>query len=185
MKLKFFFLSLIFFSFMSCYNDETDYEFVNVATAEVMSKSEFRSSVKIIAPQTIQMLGKIYTYNNFIFVNDVNKGIHIIDNSNPVTPKAIAYIKIPGNEDISVKDNYLYADSATDLLVFDISNINTVSLVERLEDVFTVYNYRAPSEAGYFEYNDFNYETDIIVGWTLKRERRKKNEEIISFLMMT
>jgi len=134
------FLVLALIIFCSCDKDDADYEFVNVATAELMSKSEFRSSVDIIAPRTIQVPGKIYAYNDFIFVNDVNRGVHIIDNANPVIPKAISYIKIPGNEDISVKDDYLYADSATDLLVFDISIINAISLVERLEDVFTVYS---------------------------------------------
>ncbi len=179
MKTNYLFLFFALTIFYSCDNDDTDYEFVNVATAEVMSKSEFRKSVDIVAPQTIQVPGKIYAYNDFIFVNDVNKGVHIINNTNPENPKAIAYIKIPGNEDISVKDNYLYADSATDLLVFDISNIDTISLVERLEDVFTVYNYHTPREADAVNYSDFNYETDIIVGWTLKRERREKQDDVL------
>lgn len=178
MKLKHLFLSLVFVMALSCdKNDDADYEFVNVATAELMSKSEFRSSVDVIAPQTIQVPGKIYAYNDYIFVNDVNKGVHIIDNASPEMPKAIAYIIIPGNEDISVKNDFLYADSATDLLVFDISNINAVNLVERLEDVFTVYNYQTPIEAEALDYNNFNYETDIIVGWTVKKERRKILEE--------
>ena len=173
MKFKYLFLFLAIGLLYSCDNDDVDSDYINVATAQVMSKSEFRSSVDIIAPQAIQTPGKIYAYNNYIFVNDVNKGVHIIDNTNPVNPKALAYIKIPGNEDISVKDNFLYADSATDLLVFDISNINSINLVERLEDVFTVYNYNTPIEAEALNYNDFNYETDIIVGWTIKVERRE------------
>ena len=178
MKFNFLFLCFALIIFCSCDNDDADYEFVNVATAEYMSKSEFRNAVDIIAPRTIQLPGKIYAYNNYIFVNEVNNGVHIIDNTNPGSPKAISYIKIPGNEDISVKDNYLYADSATDLLVFNISNINDISLVERLEDVFTVYNHHAPSEAQAFEYDNFNYETDILVGWTVKRERREKQDNI-------
>ncbi len=169
------FLALILCS--SCDNDDTNFEFVNVATAEFMSKSEFRSSVDIVAPQPIQFPGKIYAYQDYVFVNDVNKGVHIIDNTNPVTPKAIAYIKIPGNEDISVKDNFLYADSATDLLVFNISNINAISLVERLEDVFTIYNSHTPNEADAVDYNEFDFETDVIIGWSLKRERREKLDD--------
>lgn len=179
MKFKALFLFLALVLFYSCDNDDNNYEFVNVATAELMSKSEFRGSVDIIAPQTIQVPGKIYAYNDYIFVNDVNKGVHIIDNTNPVIPKALAYIKIPGNEDISVKDDFLYADSATDLLVFDISNINAVSLVERLEDVFTIYNYQTPIEAEALDYNNFNYETEVIVGWTIKRERREKLDDLL------
>ena len=175
MKLKYLFLSLIFIGFLSCdKNDDDDYEFVQVATPQLMSKSAFRSSVDIVAPKAIEETGKIYVYNNYIFVGDVDSGIHVIDNSNPEAPQAIKFIEIPGNEDISVKDNFLYADSATDLVVFDISDINNVTIVERLEDVFNVYDLDIPTEAQAFEYGKYDFEEDIIVGWTVTTERRKK-----------
>ncbi len=176
MKMKFVLLALVFFSMMSCDNDDANYEFVKVATPEIMSKAVFRSSVDIVAPKNIEQAGKIYAYNNYIFVNDVNKGVHVIDNINPKAPKAVKYIRIPGNEDISVKDNFLYADSATDLLVFDISDINSIALTERLEDVFKVYDFLIPAEADVINYESFNFETEIIVGWTIATERREKVE---------
>ena len=175
MKLKYFFVSLVFIGALSCdKNDDADYEFVQVATPQLMSKTAFRSSVEVIAPKTIEEPGKIYVYQDYIFVSDVDSGIHIIDNSDPKSPKAIKFIEIPGNEDISVKDNFLYADSATDLVIFDISDINNVSIIERLEDVFNVYNYDIPVEAEAVDYGKFDFDDDIIVGWTLTTERRKK-----------
>ena len=175
MKLKYFFVSLVFIGALSCdKNDDADYEFVQVATPQLMSKTAFRSSVEVIAPKTIEEPGKIYVYQDYIFVGDVHSGIHIIDNSDPKSPKAIKFIQIPGNEDISVKDNFLYADSATDLVVFDISDINNVSIIEQLEDVFNVYNYDIPVEAEAVDYGKFDFDDDIIVGWTLTTERRKK-----------
>ncbi len=178
MKLKYLFLSLVFIGALSCdKNDDDDYEFVQVATPQLMSKSAFRSSVEVSVPKTIEEPGKIYVYQDYIFVGDVDSGIHIIDNSNPELPKAIKFIEIPGNEDISVKDNFLYADSATDLVVFDISDINNVSFVERLEDVFNVYDYNIPVEAEDVDFGKFDFEEDIIVGWTLTTERRKKVDD--------
>ena len=175
MKLKYFFVSLVFIGALSCdKNDDADYEFVQVATPQLMSKTAFRSSVEVIAPKTIEEPGKIYVYQDYIFVSDVHSGIHIIDNSDPKSPKAIKFIQIPGNEDISVKDNFLYADSATDLVIFDISDINNVSIIEQLEDVFNVYNYDIPVEAEAVDYGKFDFDDDIIVGWTLTTERRKK-----------
>lgn len=162
----------------SCDKNDLEYEFVQVATPNLMSKSAFRNSVKVTAPQPIEEAGKIYAYKDYIFVNDVNKGVHIIDNSNPESPQAISYIDVPGNEDVSVKDDYLYADSATDLVVFDISDINNISLVERLEDVFEIYNYNIPVNAEIVDFDKFNYESDIIVGWTVTTERRKKVNNI-------
>ena len=175
MKLKYFFVSLVFIGALSCdKNDDADYEFVQVATPQLMSKTAFRSSVEVIAPKTIEEPGKIYVYQDYIFVGDVHSGIHIIDNSDPKSPKAIKFIQIPGNEDISVKDNFLYADSATDLVIFDISDINIISIIEQLEDVFNVYNYDIPVEAEAVDYGKFDSDDDIIVGWTLTTERRKK-----------
>jgi len=173
-------VSLVFIGALSCdKNDDADYEFVQVATPQLMSKTAFRSSVEVIAPKTIEEPGKIYVYQDYIFVGDVHSGIHIIDNSDPKSPKAIKFIQIPGNEDISVKDNFLYADSATDLVVFDISDINNVSIIEQLEDVFNVYNYDIPVEAEAVDYGKFDFDDDIIVGWTLTTERRKKVDNTI------
>ncbi|WP_396602093.1 LVIVD repeat-containing protein [Algibacter sp. R77976] len=174
MKLKYLFLSLVLVVTFSCdNNDDEDYEFVQVATPQLMSKSAFRSSVDVVVPKTIAEPGKIYVYQDYIFVGDVDSGIHVIDNANPESPKAVKFIEIPGNEDISVKDDFLYADSATDLVVFDISDINNITVVDRLEDVFNVYDYDIPVEAQAVDYGKFNYEEDIIVGWTLTTERRK------------
>ncbi|WP_248724058.1 LVIVD repeat-containing protein [Seonamhaeicola sp. ML3] len=157
-------------------NDDENLDLVTVATPEFVSKTEFRKMVDIVPPRPVKQAGKIYAYNDYIFVNDVNKGVHIIDNSNPESPKAIKYITIPGNEDISIKDNYLYADSATDLVVFNISNINDITQVERLENVFEIYNYRIPEEAFATDYSDFNWDTDIIIDWKLEQKPREDVE---------
>ncbi len=179
MKLKFCLLSLFFLvALLSCNNDDENFEMVTVATPELMSKASFRKMVEVESPKPVEQSGKIYTYNNYIFISDVNKGIHVIDNSNPKLPKAIKFITIPANEDISVKDNFLYADSATDLVVFDISDINAITLVDRLKDVFEVYDYGIPVEAQATDFSGFNYETDVIVGWTLKQERREVSDNI-------
>lgn len=176
MKLKYIFWSLFFITALSCDKDDSNYELVEVATPQIMSKAAFRKSVEIVAPRNIEKSGKIYAYKDYIFVSDVNKGIHVIDNSNPKSPKRIKFLKIPGNEDISVKDDFLYADSATDLLVFDISNMNSISLKQRLEDVFNVYNFQIPLGIRVVDYVEFNYQTDIIVGWTVTKERREKTD---------
>ncbi len=105
-----------------------------------MSTSELRDAVKILPPRTIQEAGKIYFSGNYLFLNDPREGIHIIDNSNPSDPTRIAFINVPGNFDLAVKGNYLYADSFIDLLVFDISDVNNVKEVRRVENVFPIYS---------------------------------------------
>tara|TARA_R110002167_G_scaffold95331_7_gene253962 strand:+ start:1290 stop:2531 length:1242 start_codon:yes stop_codon:yes gene_type:complete len=178
MKVKHFILfSFIAMLWSSCNKDDSDYEIISIATPELMSKAEFRSSVEVLGPQNIEEAGKIYAYKDFIFVNDALKGIHIIDDSNPENPQAKAYLKIPGNVDISVKNNYLYADSAIDLVVFDISDINNIVFVNRLEDVFSVYDHQIPEGVEYADYSGFDFNSEVIVGWEIKQERRLKNND--------
>ena len=158
----------------SCDSDDNkDYAYYNVAKPVIITKTELRTSIEVLGPQSVLNEGKIYYYNNYIFINDDNLGVHVIDNTSPASPQAIAFIKIPGNEDISIKDNYLYADSLVDLVVFDISNINNIETVNRLEDVFNVYNYNIPDTADIVEFGDFDYSTDVVVGWEVVLEKRE------------
>ncbi|QMU31666.1 hypothetical protein HUW48_22800 [Adhaeribacter radiodurans] len=80
--------------------------------------------------------GKIYTIGSYILVNEANEGIHVIDNSNPTKPQNISFISIPGNVDMAVRNQILYADAASDLLVLDFSNPTTVKFKKHLENVF-------------------------------------------------
>ncbi len=86
------------------------------------SKQEVRNSIKSNAPRDIKQAGKITLIGNMIFLNEVDKGIHVIDNSNPSQPKKISFIEIPGNIDIAVKGNTLYADLFSELVTLDVSN---------------------------------------------------------------
>ncbi|MBO3099578.1 LVIVD repeat-containing protein [Gelidibacter pelagius] len=165
----------------SCQDDDNGYEIINVAIPEMMSKTEFRNSVEIQSAKPIVEAGKIYAYDDYIFISDKDVGVHVIDNSKPKAPKTISYLKIPGNEDMSIKNNYLYADSATDLLVFDISDILNITFIERLEDVFSAYDYQIPNEAEYADFNNFDFENQIVVGWKIVQERREiiRNSELV------
>jgi hypothetical protein len=45
-------------------------------------------------------------------------------------------LQVPGNIDLAIKNDILYADSYVDLLAFDISNIANIKQVKRVNDVF-------------------------------------------------
>lgn len=102
---------------------------------------ELRASIALTAPEPIEGVGKIYLKDGFLFVNEPGKGIHIIDNHNPSVPVQKNFLKIPGNYDLAIKDNTLYADSYVDLVAFDISDISSIEETGRLEGVFK--NYRS------------------------------------------
>lgn len=163
--------------FVSCGTDESDDKYADflVARPIKVSKAEFIKGGEVVSPLPIDESGKIYAYENLIFINDKYKGIHIINNSNPSSPFKIGFIKIAGNVDISVKDGILYADSLQDLLVFDITNLDNITVVNRLENVLRD-NIAWPSEADIFEWEDIDHENEIQVGWEVVTERRLKEE---------
>ncbi len=169
-------LTVILVAFVSCEkNDDSKYKDYQVARALKVSKTEFKNGVDIIAPMPIEESGKIYAYKNYIFVNDKYRGVHVIDNSDPSDPKKVSFIKIAGNVDISVKDDYLYADSITDLMVLDISDVNNITIVNRLENVLRN-NIVWPLGADFYEDTDIDYENEIIIGWKTVTERRLISE---------
>ncbi len=107
-----------------------------VNTPEYMSYADLRSSFSLKSAEAIRQPGKIYFKDNFIFVNEYQKGIHVINNADPSAPKAIAFIEIPGNVDMAVKGDKLYADSFVDLLTIDISDMDNITEVDRDTSVF-------------------------------------------------
>ena len=98
---------------------------------------ELRAGIKTMPAQELENPGKIYIKDNYLFINEVKKGIHVIDNTNPAAPKIISFIQVLGNVDIAVKDNILFADSYTDFVALDISNPKEVKEVSRTNNVFT------------------------------------------------
>ena len=40
----------------------------------------------------MERTGKLYILGNYIFLNEIDKGIHIIDNAIPSSPKNVAFI---------------------------------------------------------------------------------------------
>ncbi len=122
------------FLFQSCLKD-TCRNTYRIYQPIYKTLSQVRAEMKSNAAQPLQNTGKIYVYGNYIFLNELNKGIHIIDNSNPSSPKNLSFINIPNNVDLAVKGNYLYADSYSDIAVFDISNLAKVTAIKFMNNV--------------------------------------------------
>ena len=100
------------------------------------TKAAVKANIKSNPPIAIANPGKMFIIGNYIFLNEIDKGIHVIDNSNPAAPQNTAFIDIPGNEDIAVKDNILYADVYTDMVALNIADPKNVSVSKFIEGVF-------------------------------------------------
>jgi hypothetical protein len=101
-----------------------------------MSQESFENAIQSNAAKELVNPGKIYFKDQYLFINDILNGIHVIDNSNPYAPINLSYINIPGNRDLVIKGSTLYADSYTDLVSIDISDVTAVRLLNREKDIF-------------------------------------------------
>lgn len=148
-----------------------------------MSYEELRSSIKNDNAKPLEKPGKIFLYNSLILINDFESGIHIYDNGNPSSPSHIAFISIPGNVDIAVKDNILYADSYTDLVAIDISNPTNVREVGRTKDALS---YTIPSGLDWnYPVAQIDQSKGVVIGYTIGEvEESCKNEDCKTFYSM-
>jgi hypothetical protein len=144
----------------SCMKDRITRTFqVQVPIYQTLSQA--RASIKAGNAITIQSPGRICTYKNYIFLNENGKGVHVIDNTDPQRPEDIAFINIPGNTDISVRNDILYANEAYgDLVAFDIRDPQHITVKKFLPGIF--YSY------AYFPASSDPDSVLIITGYTIK-----------------
>ncbi|HWJ29321.1 MAG TPA: hypothetical protein VNS32_22465 [Flavisolibacter sp.] len=151
---------LIALCFQSCLKDSCRNTYT-IYRPIYKNLSQIRSEMKSEAPKPLSATGKIYVYGNYIFLNEAYTGIHIIDNANPASPKNIGFIPIPGNVDMAVKGNYLYADCFSDIAVFNISDPAHIKPERFLNNVI--------KENGYYWGNSTNPDSVMILaGYTKK-----------------
>lgn len=119
--------------------------------------------IKLLSARALERPGKIYVYGHFLFINELHKGIHVIDNKNPEAPLPLYFIQVYGNVDMAIKDHFLYADNINDLVVLNISDPENFQVTERIKNVFPgVAEY--PFDTGnYFECPD--PAKGVVVGW--------------------
>ncbi len=113
----------VYNKYTGCFPVYTDYE-------------TFRQPAAFLAPQQIEDNGSIYIKDQYLFIVAPDKGIHFIDNTNPSAPTNLGFLNLKGCTGLSIKDNYLYANSFIDLVVFDIATINSPTEVSRMNDIF-------------------------------------------------
>ncbi|HRI00606.1 MAG TPA: hypothetical protein PK006_06100 [Saprospiraceae bacterium] len=137
---------LLIVGLSACLNDEciateTFYQYKPIYKTAQQIRSEFAR----LDPISVSETGKIIVYKNYLLVNDRGKGIHIFDNSNPSNPNPISFINIPGNFDMAVNNDILYAEDYLDLLSIDISSISEAKLICRSENIFkSIYRWVDP-----------------------------------------
>ncbi len=154
--------------FATCYNRGKYNYYTKVLGYKPIyaTETEARKFTYLPQKQPVLRAGNIYTKGSYIFQADIGNGIHIINNFTPSVADRVGFIKLNGVSQISIKGNTLYTDNYDDLVMFDISNINSITEVSRVKGAFPNGKYNGvmaiPPEAGYYECPTYN---SFVVGW--------------------
>lgn len=166
LRAVFFFVPFLLFT-IACNQEEDVPTFQNVTSVEgyrpIYIPAEEAKEVVALPPKPLEQPGKIMVYQHYLFINELRRGVHVFDNEDPKNPEPLSFLKIPGNIDIAIKGDILYADNVADLVALDISNVRDIKIKKRIAGVFGA-QVAIPSETGiYFECPDPS--KGVVVGW--------------------
>lgn len=161
-------LATAFLMPMSACRDEITQIFV--ANSPIyMSYETLASSVKQTEAQAIENPGKIYFKDNYLFVVEERKGIHIIDNTDPANPLNKTFVEVPGVVDIAIKDNVMYVDSYVDLVAISLADLDSIVEVERVPKVFP---YTLPPYNEDYPLANIDQDQGVVIDWEIKTVRQ-------------
>ncbi len=120
------------------------------------------ASIRMLTPQVVKNPGKIYLYDKYLLINEVNRGIHIYDNEDPATPAAIGFAELTGNTDMAIRNGILYADHMGSLVALSTNDFNDLIEVGRLPISNWLLGVPPPSHH-YFECIDAS--KGLVIGW--------------------
>ena len=176
----------------SLFKDEIidDREMVEVAyfVPQYETTAQLAAKVTVESPKDYAEAGKIVTYQNYIFINKPNEGVHVVDNSNPAAPVNLHFINIPGSLDLTIIDDHLYSDMFSALVVFDISDVTQPDLIEdfTVEEIFYYNPYRTLDTAirlgesfAYTQYESIDDSRGIVTGWEVEIRQEPLEEQIM------
>ncbi|HOX82437.1 MAG TPA: hypothetical protein PLJ60_06240 [Chryseolinea sp.] len=148
----------------SCYLINTDSSMQNTVVEgykPVYGSSE-GGEIKFVDSRTITNPGKIYLYNKYLLINEINQGIHVYNNADPENPLAVGFIQLVGNSDMAVKNDVLYADHMGNIVTINIQDFNT--LTQQASLPLRNWNFGIPPPSGFY-FECVQTEKGVVVDW--------------------
>jgi hypothetical protein len=168
MKRLLFVLSILVLILSSCEDKRLQSYMANVP--QYMTYDVLRSSFNVGGEQDLERPGKIYFKDNYMYINEYQKGIHVVDLSDPENPDKKSFIEIPGNVDISIRNEVLYAESYVDLVLIDVSDPTQPKFIKRIEDMF---EYVIPPYDYEYPLDEIDQDKGVITGYEVKKITRE------------
>lgn len=134
----------------------------------------FRSTGGFEAARPIEQQGNIYFKDGYLFLVEPDKGIHFIDNTNPVSPVQTGFLNVWGATGMAIKGNFLYVNSFIDLVVYDISSFSSPVEVTRLKDVFPG---ALPVSDKNYPYQPIDKSLGVITSWKVEKVKNEITDQ--------
>ncbi|MFK8056475.1 MAG: LVIVD repeat-containing protein [Saprospiraceae bacterium] len=129
---KFYFLLAIVAMVLAtaCEKDSCEQSWTQVVAVPVtLDRTTVQNEIEIVPAMDLCLGGGIYAYGDFIFMNRLNEGYHILDNSNPEAPQNVAFLKVPGATQMSFVDGKLVSNCYADLVTLELDGILSARLL--------------------------------------------------------
>ncbi len=173
MKRNFLLIPIVTILLVSC--EDRTFQTFKANVPQYMTYEELRASFEITTDEKMVKPGKIYFKDQYMYINEYQKGIHVVDLSDPSDPQHKAFINIPGNVDMAIRDNILYADSYIDLVLIDISDPAQPLEIKRIKDLF---EYVIPPFETEYPLDEIDMEKGVITGYKIKEITREVHNNI-------
>lgn len=142
------------------FTTSSNYEYEPV----LMLREDMEAAVQLKNARDIESPGKIWVFNQFIFVIEKYKGIHVLDNADPSNPKNVGFIQIDGCTDVAVRNNIIYANNAVDLIgIKAAADYKSISVVSRNRNILPIL--LSPEGWSHHDFEKYRPANTIIVRW--------------------
>ena len=122
--------------FSSCVDECEDLtEFVEYHPVYV-DNVEFQKPVEFEAARDIEVPGVINRYGQYLYINEYNQGVHVINNADPANPVREGFIAINNNRHFVINNGLMYANRYGDMVVIDIRQPGAAAEINRITEAF-------------------------------------------------
>lgn len=147
-----------------CVGDDYD-----KATPITKSRSDLQAEIYIDPSRSNNSNGsgysRLYALDTTLYATVKGEGVQVIDNSNPVSPKGLAFINLPGVEDVVIEGDTFVTNQYSDLVIFSISQQKELS---RVKDLYYYQDYIELPSGAVWSGGGNLLKNQVVVGYELE-----------------
>ncbi len=145
------------------------------ATPITKSRAELKAEIFIDTPRSNPGYNRLYARDTTLYATVPDEGVQVIDNSDPFAPKGIAFINLPGVEDVVIEGDTFITNQYADLVIFSISQQKEIS---RIENLYDYKNYIELPDRAFWIDGGSVLQDHVVVGYELE----ENNDDKICFI---